>query len=53
MLFFKRRRIVELAAMRPFPAIYYAREFFELGGFLLDRASVIELLRQSATYPLG
>ena len=49
-LFNERRRIVDLAARHRLPAMYQAREFVELGGFIAYGASIPDLFRRSATH---
>jgi ABC-type uncharacterized transport system substrate-binding protein len=50
MLFFERKRLVELTAARRLPSIYGAREFVEIGGLISYGASIDDLLRRSASY---
>ena len=48
--FNERTRIVELAAKRRLPSIYFAQEFVQVGGVMSYGASVNDLIRRSATY---
>jgi putative ABC transport system substrate-binding protein len=50
MLFFERKRIVELAAKNRLPAMFNSREFVELGGLIAYGVNLAELNRQSAIY---
>jgi putative ABC transport system substrate-binding protein len=50
MLFFERKRIVDLTTTHRLPSIFGAKEFAELGGFMAYGASIADLLRRSATY---
>jgi putative ABC transport system substrate-binding protein len=45
-----RKRIVEFAAKRQLPAIYYRREFVEAGGLMSYDSSPNDLSRRAATY---
>ena len=50
MLFYERKRIVDLAAKHRLPSMFIAREFAELGGLMAYGASITDLIRRSATY---
>ncbi|MGH7209178.1 MAG: ABC transporter substrate-binding protein, partial [Nitrospiraceae bacterium] len=50
MLFNERRRIVDLIAKHPLPAMFNAREWVELGGLISYGASLTDLFRRAATY---
>jgi len=50
MLFFERKRIVDLTTTHRLPSIFGAKEFAELGGLMAYGASIADLLRRSATY---
>lgn len=50
MLFFERRRIVDLAAKHRLPSMTSAKEFVELGGLMAYGANIPDLLRRSSTY---
>jgi putative ABC transport system substrate-binding protein len=50
MLFFERRRIVELATMHRLPSMFNAREFVQLGGLIAYGVSLTDLTRRSVTY---
>src|SRR5258705_1293845 len=50
MLFFERRRIVELATMRRLPSMFNAREIVQLGGLIAYGVSLTDLTRRSVTY---
>ena len=48
--FLLRKRIVELAAKSPLPAIYGPREFAVDGGLMAYGANIVEMFRRAATY---
>ncbi len=50
MFYAERRRISDLAAKSWLPAMYWAREFVEAGGFLSYAESLPDLARRSAWY---
>jgi len=50
MLFFERRRIVELAAMHRLPSTFNERAFVQLGGLIAYGVSIADLTRHAATY---
>jgi putative tryptophan/tyrosine transport system substrate-binding protein len=45
-----RRRVVELVAKSRLPAMYFAREFVEVGGLMSYGADMTEILRRAASY---
>jgi putative ABC transport system substrate-binding protein len=44
------RRVVELVAKSRLPAMYFAREFVEVGGLMSYGADMTEILRRAASY---
>jgi ABC-type uncharacterized transport system substrate-binding protein len=50
MLFFERRRIVELAAMHRLPSTFNESAFVQLGGLIAYGVSIADLTRHAATY---
>jgi ABC-type uncharacterized transport system substrate-binding protein len=50
LLFFERRRVIDLATKHRLPSVSAAREFVELGGLMAYGASINDLLRRSATH---
>jgi putative ABC transport system substrate-binding protein len=50
MLFFERRRIVDLATEYRLPLMSVAREFVEIGGLIAYGANIGDLMRRSAIY---
>ena len=50
MLHRERRSLVDLAARRRLPAIYFARDFVEVGGLMAYSADFADLARRAATY---
>ncbi|MBI2153033.1 MAG: ABC transporter substrate-binding protein [Candidatus Rokubacteria bacterium] len=50
MLHRERRSLVDLTARRRLPAIYFARDFVEVGGLMAYSAEFADLARRAATY---
>ena len=50
MLFFERRRVVDLAAKSRLPGVYSARQFVEAGGLMAYGANLNGLSRRAASY---
>ena len=50
MLFFERRRLVDLAAKHRLPSMFGATEFVELGGLIAYGASINALIRRGANH---
>ncbi|MBI2159635.1 MAG: hypothetical protein HYU25_04455 [Candidatus Rokubacteria bacterium] len=50
MLHRERRLLVDLAARRRLPAIYFARDLVEAGGLMAYSADFADLARRAATY---
>ncbi len=46
----ERRAIVELAARRRLPAVYFDRQFVDAGGLLFYGASLVQMYRRAAVY---
>ena len=42
--------IVELAARHRVPAVYFDREFVDVGGLMFYGASLVDMYRRAATY---
>jgi putative ABC transport system substrate-binding protein len=50
MLFYERKRVVDLAAKHRLPSMYSAKEFVEFGGLMAYGASISDLVRRGAAY---
>ena len=46
----ERRAVVELAARRRLPAVYFDRQFVNVGGLMFYGASLVHMYRRAAVY---